>query len=87
LKVGPGETENDPGSRASEEKMEGTNQSAVMLIDVAVAGFLKALADKEVKLAVPDVLRLLELRKQMAYDELREVRVRWVESNPAPLLT
>jgi hypothetical protein len=63
---------------------QGTNQVAAALIDVAVSGFLNSLAEKEVKLTVVDVLRLLDLRKQLAQNELREVRVRWVESNPAP---
>ena len=55
------------------------------LIDEAVQGFLETLSAKEVKLTVTDTLRLLDLRKQLTRDELREVRVRWVESNPAPL--
>jgi len=64
---------------------EETYKGAVKLIDGAVMGFLEALATKEVKLAVADLLRLLDLRKQLLCDELREVRVQWVESNPAPL--
>ena len=54
------------------------------LIDEALQGFLLTLKEREAKLTVCDTLRLLDLRKQLAHDELREVRVRWVESNPAP---
>src|SRR5579859_5027986 len=61
-----------------------TYGNAVTLIDQAVNAFLNALADKQVKLAVADVLRLLDLRKQLAHDEIREVRATWVDSDPAP---
>lgn len=56
----------------------------VAQIDGAISRFLDALAQNEVKLAVADVLRLLDLRKELGINEVREVRVRWVESNPAP---
>jgi hypothetical protein len=65
-----------------ERRLEGTGE----LIDGAVKGFLTALTANEVKLTVADVLRLLDLRKQLAHEELREVRVKWVESNPAPFV-
>ena len=63
---------------------QGAPSGAVAKIDAAVAGYLEALQTKEVKLNVGDVLRLLDLRKQLASNEIREVRVRWVESNPDP---
>jgi hypothetical protein len=65
---------------------QATPDGAVALIDQAVTRFLQALGGAEVKLAVADALRLLDLRKQLAFDEIREVRARWVESNPAPFV-
>jgi hypothetical protein len=62
----------------------GAPESAVTFIDDAIQKFLTTLGTQDFKLTVADVLRLLELRKQFAHDELREVRVRWVDSNPAP---
>ena len=55
------------------------------LIDNVVREFLVGLKEKEAKLTVSDTLRLLDLQKQLAHQELREVRVRWVEYNPDPL--
>ena len=66
-----------------------TNVSVTKLIDQAINKFLGALAGKEipeVKLVVADVLRLIDLRKQLATEEIREVRIRWVESEPAPFV-
>ena len=51
-------------------------------IDNAVMNFLTTLATKEVRLSVSDVMRLLELRKELAHNEIREVKVQWVESKP-----
>jgi len=64
-----------------------TPKDAVTKIDAVVAGYLDSLEAKEVKLSVVDVLRLLDLRKQLAGNEIREVRVTWVESNPDPFAT
>jgi hypothetical protein len=64
---------------------ERMNQGAAESIDEAVSSFLSALVAKEIKLAVADVLRLLDLRKQLLCDELGEVTVRWVASNLDPL--
>jgi hypothetical protein len=61
-----------------------TEKSVVSLIDQAIARFLAGLDKNEVKLAVADAQRLLDLRKQLAQDEIREVKVTWVESNWAP---
>jgi len=61
-----------------------TNRSAVQHIDAAVLTFITGLGNKETKLSVSDVMRLIDLRKEVAHDELREVRVTWVESNPGP---
>jgi hypothetical protein len=70
--------------RKRKMEVQGTSEGAVGLIDAAVNSFLDALRDKKVKLGVADVLRLLDLRKQIAHDRVREVKVRWVESKPAP---
>jgi hypothetical protein len=52
-------------------------------IDNAVMKFLTTLAKNDVKLSVADVMRLLDLRKELAHNEIREVRVKWVESKQA----
>jgi 2-polyprenyl-6-methoxyphenol hydroxylase-like FAD-dependent oxidoreductase len=63
-----------------------TSKNAGSLIDDAVHNFLTALAAQGVKLSVADVMRLLDLWKELARNEIREVRVRWVDSNPAPFV-
>jgi hypothetical protein len=55
-------------------------------IDEALKRFFTSLAKGEVKVIVSDALRLLELRKQLAQDEIREVKVKWVEPKPAPFV-
>jgi len=56
-------------------------------IDKAIMNFLEALKQNEVKLSVADVMRLVELRKELAHNEVREVKVQWVEYNPAPFVS
>jgi hypothetical protein len=56
------------------------------LIDNAIDNFLNALSINEAKLSVGDVARLLDLRKEFARDEIREVRVKWVDFNQAPFV-
>ena len=63
---------------------QGTDKSAVEQIDQAVQGFLAKLGSEETRLSVGDVMRLMELRKELARDQVREVKVTWVESNPDP---
>ena len=52
------------------------------LSDKAVTGYALFLALKEVALQVTDLRGLLNVRKQVASDEVREVRVTWVDTNP-----
>lgn len=66
---------------------EEAHQSAVALIDRVLDNFLVDLEKKEIRLTVADVLRLIDLRRQLAHNELSEVRVTWVESNAAPSVT
>jgi hypothetical protein len=63
-----------------QEMIEGTTE----MIDRAIESFLGGLSKQEVKLSVGDIVKLLDLRKELARNEVREVRVQWVESNPAP---
>lgn len=65
---------------------QGTDKSAVAQIDRAVQQFLTELAEQKVKLNVSDVARLMDLRNDFAQDEVREVKVTWVESDPAPFV-
>ena len=53
------------------------------IIDGAITNFLAGLGKKGRQLSVSDVMRLMDLRTQLARDQVREVRVTWVESNPA----
>jgi hypothetical protein len=57
------------------------------IIDEALGCFFGSLAKGEVKMIVADALRLLELRKQLAQEEIREVKVKWVEPEAAPFAT
>ncbi len=61
-----------------------SQQARVANIDMAIEHFIDELSGDKVKLSVSDVIRLLDLRKELAHHELREVRVQWVESNPDP---
>jgi hypothetical protein len=70
---------------ARKKKVAGDTSNAAQ-IDNAVMKFLTTLATREVKLSVSDVMRLLDLRKELAHDEIREVRVKWVESKQAPFV-
>lgn len=49
-------------------------------IDSAINKFFESLEGSEKKLSVADAIRLLELRKQLASEAIREVTVTWVES-------
>jgi hypothetical protein len=59
-------------------------QESIDRIDDTISKFFESLEASEKKLSVADVIRLLELRKQLASDEIREVQVTWVESNMDP---
>jgi hypothetical protein len=54
------------------------------LVDQLANGFVTYLAVKEEGLAVTAVRSLLNLRKQLSSEEVREVRVTWVDSNQDP---
>lgn len=53
-------------------------------LDNTVGGLHGSLALKELELEVTDVKGLLGVRKQLTSEEIREVRVTWVDSNAAP---
>lgn len=54
------------------------------IIDKRIEGFIRNLKTEDTKLTISDIVRLLELRKEIASEELREVKVTWVEYKPAP---
>ena len=64
--------------------MDDSERPSTRSIDKALAKFLKSLEEGGVKLIVADALRLLELRRELARQEIREVKVTWVEPKPAP---
>jgi hypothetical protein len=66
-------------------EQEGIYQGAIEKIDSAVHKFLDSLATT--KLNTADILRLLELRKELVLDATREVIVKWVESDRVPAVT
>jgi hypothetical protein len=66
---------NDQGTR---EEENGTP------IDSVVTGATSSLAFKDGELDVRDLRGILNVRKQLESEEIREVRVTWVESNPDP---
>ena len=59
------------------------DNSLAGIIDERIKSFIVELKDKKTKLTLADIARLLELRKQLASEELREVKVTWVEYKPA----
>jgi hypothetical protein len=61
---------------------QGTLDGAADKIDIAIAGYLDSIENNEIKLNAGDVLRLLDLKKHVVTEQLREVIVRWVESDP-----
>jgi hypothetical protein len=75
---------NDFGGNYMDEKE--TKKDPTSAIDEAVNGFINGLEKNGAKLSVTDVIRLLELRKQLAQDDVREVRVTWADSDPDPVV-
>jgi hypothetical protein len=57
-------------------------RESAAIIDGAISNFLAGLGKKNLKLSVTDVMRLMDLRNQLEREQVREVRVTWVESNP-----
>ena len=65
-----------------EKTREGDTQ-----IDDSVCGVFCFLALKDLLLGVRDMRGLVNVRKQMASEEIREVKVTWVDSKPDPSAT
>lgn len=63
------------------------SKSLAGLISALISKSIADLANREAALSVADIVRLLELQKQLASEEVREVKVTWVEFNPAPSVT
>ena len=53
-------------------------------IDEVVCAYLKKLPGNADELSVADATRLFDLRQKITSKEIREVEVRWVESNRDP---
>jgi len=51
-------------------------------IDHSVGGIFSFIALKDQTLGVRDARGLLNVRKQLGSEEIREVKVSWVDSNP-----
>ena len=68
--------------KKKDEKQE--SKSSLNTIDEAINAFFEDLKNKDKKLSVSDAIRLLELRKQLASEQVREVKVSWVESSKSP---
>ena len=68
--------------KKKDEKQE--SKSSLNTIDEAINAFFEDLKNKDKKLSVSDAIRLLELRKQLASEQVREVKVTWVESSKSP---
>ena len=50
------------------------------IVRKAIANIEAKLGTPEMKATLPDLVRLLQIEKELDADEPREVRVRWVES-------
>lgn len=67
-----------------EQQEKQDRKSSLETIDTAIENFFKTLKGDDKKLSVADVIRLLELRKQLASEQIREVKVTWVEASEIP---
>ena len=56
-------------------------------IDNSFGGVFCFLALKDLSLGVRDMRGLVNVRKQLASEEIREVKVTWVDSKPDPSAT
>ena len=61
-----------------------TGEDAGKPSENAVVGVFGFLAMKDLSLGVRDVRGLLNVRKQLSSEEIREVKVTWVDSSPDP---
>lgn len=61
-----------------------TREEAGAPTEDSVGGVFGFLALKYLTLGIRDVRGLLNVRKQLASEEIREVKVTWVDSNPDP---
>ena len=52
----------------------------IEVINTAIRSILDGLKNNESKLSVSDLVRLLDARKQLASDSVREVKVTWVDT-------
>jgi hypothetical protein len=85
--VGVGEIDHgscSEGEKLNEQETRGDGETP---IDNSVCGVFGVLALKELTPGLRDVRGLLNVRKQMATEEIREVRVTWVDSKPDPSAT
>ncbi|HUE05637.1 MAG TPA: hypothetical protein VMR62_39205 [Bryobacteraceae bacterium] len=57
------------------------------IVRKAIENIETRLGTQEIKPTVADLVRLLQIEKELETDEPREVRVRWVESEPTESLT
>jgi hypothetical protein len=53
-------------------------------MDNSVSGVFSVLAVKDLALGIRDMRGLINVRKQLGSEEIREVRVTWVDSKPDP---
>jgi len=70
------------GGQKTEEKdntSSGHAKSNATLVAMAIQAFENKLSTKNVTVA--DFLRLLQIQKEMDGDELKEIRITWVEPN------
>jgi hypothetical protein len=49
-------------------------------IETALQTFEKQMGAKEFKLSLAEYVKLLQLKQELAEDEIREIRVSWVET-------
>ena len=57
------------------------------IVRKAIENIETRLGTQEIKPTVADLVRLLQIEKELETDEPREVRVRWVVSEPTESLT
>jgi hypothetical protein len=60
------------------------DDGTIKAVDEAVQTMLSKLQDKELKLSVSDLVRLLQLQKELKAGQLRNITVKWVNGWDEP---
>jgi hypothetical protein len=72
------------GDGGKKKGRPGKDDETMKAVDEAVQTMLSKLQDKELKLSVSDLVRLLQLQKELKADQPRDITVKWVNGWDEP---